>query len=110
MDLRLQGRTALITGGSKGIGLSVAEHFAAELVGRFEADRAALPVLALGTAGATMTAIANDSGFEAVFARQVQAFARPGDVLLAISTSGRSANVIAAAKAARDQGCAVWQN
>ncbi len=84
-----------------------AQHFAAELVGRFEADRRALPALALSTDSSTLTAIANDSGFDRVFARQIEALARPGDVLIGISTSGCSDNVLAAARAARALQCTV---
>ncbi|PCC67152.1 phosphoheptose isomerase [Nannocystis exedens] len=82
-----------------------AQHFAAELVGRFLApDRAALPVIALNADTAVLTAWANDVGYADVFARQVRAYGRPGDVVFGISTSGRSANVVAALKAARDCG------
>jgi D-sedoheptulose 7-phosphate isomerase len=72
-----------------------AQHFAAELVGRFERDRAGMAALALTTDSCTMTSVANDYGFERVFARQVEALGRPGDVAVAISTSGASPNVIA---------------
>ncbi len=78
-----------------------AQHVSAELLGRFEADRPGWPSIALTTNSSTVTAIGNDFGFEHVFARQVQALARPGDVLLAISTSGRSHNIIAALAVAR---------
>lgn len=82
-----------------------AQHFAAELVGRFLIDgRRGLPVLALTADTAMLTAWSNDVGFDDVFARQVQAFGREGDLLLAISTSGRSPNVLAALQAAREQG------
>ncbi|HVE69583.1 MAG TPA: SIS domain-containing protein [Solirubrobacteraceae bacterium] len=81
-----------------------AQHFAAELVGRFERERAALAAIALTTDTSALTAIANDFGFERVFARQVEALGRPGDVALAISTSGTSPNVLEAVKAARDAG------
>lgn len=81
-----------------------AQHFAAELVGRFELpDRPALPALALTSDGAVLTAWSNDRGFEEVFARQVRAFGCPNDVLVAISTSGRSPNVIRALEAARER-------
>ncbi|MDE2148270.1 MAG: SIS domain-containing protein [Gammaproteobacteria bacterium] len=73
-----------------------AQHFAAELTGRFERERPGLPAIALTTDTSALTAIGNDYAFEQVFARQVQALARPGDWLLAISTSGNSANVVAA--------------
>lgn len=84
-----------------------AQHLAAELVCRFAFDRRALPALALTTDTSALTAIANDLGFDTVFSRQVEALAQPGDVLIAISTSGTSANVIAAARAAREAGCIV---
>ena len=78
-----------------------AQHLVAELVGRFRAERRPLAAVALSANIATVTALANDYGFEQVFARQVTALGRRGDVLVAISTSGRSANVLAAARAAR---------
>ncbi len=73
-----------------------AQHFAAELVGRFERERPELPAISLATDTSLLTAIANDYSFEQVFAKQVRALGAKGDVLLAISTSGNSANVIAA--------------
>jgi len=84
-----------------------AQHVVAELVGRFREERRALPAIALTGDSATLTALGNDYGFERVFARQVEALARPGDVLLAISTSGNSPNVVRAAQAARSLGCSV---
>ncbi len=82
-----------------------AQHFAAELVGRFKsAQRPALPVIALTADTSILTAWANDAGYELVFARQVEALGRSGDLLVAISTSGRSPNVIRALDAARRQG------
>lgn len=78
-----------------------AQHFAAELVGRFERERAGLPAIALTTDSSILTAIANDYGFEQVFARQVRALGRRGDAALAISTSGSSKNVLAGVCAAR---------
>ena len=81
-----------------------AEHLAAELVGRYDHDRRPLAALALTTNTAAITAIANDYGFERVFARQVHALAGPGDLVLGISTSGRSPNVVAGLAAARDVG------
>lgn len=77
-----------------------AQHFAAELVGRFERERPELPAIAMSTDTSLMTAIANDYSFEQVFAKQVRALGAKGDVLLAISTSGNSGNVIAAIEAA----------
>ena len=84
-----------------------AQHFAAELVGRFEVDRRALAAVALTTDSSAITAIANDLGFARVFERQVEALARPGDVLIAISTSGSSENVVRAAQRASSLGCGV---
>ena len=77
-----------------------AQHFAAELVGRFERERPELPAIALTTDTSLLTAVANDYSFEQIFAKQVRALGGKGDVLLAISTSGNSANVIAAIEAA----------
>jgi D-sedoheptulose 7-phosphate isomerase len=82
---------------------SDAQHFAAEMVGRFERERPELPAIALSTDTSILTAVANDYAFEQVFARQVRALGRRGDVLLAISTSGNSGNVIAAISAARER-------
>ena len=79
-----------------------AQHFAAELVGRFEMERQGLAAIALSTDSSIMTAISNDYGFNAIFDKQVRALGQPGDVLLAISTSGNSANVIEAINAAHD--------
>lgn len=78
-----------------------AQHFAAEFVGRFERERPGLAAISLSTDTSIITAIANDYHFDAIFAKQVQALGAPGDVLLAISTSGNSRNVIAAVEAAR---------
>ena len=83
------------------------QHFAAELIGRFEVERQALPAVALTTDSSALTAIGNDYGFEQVFARQVAGLGRAGDVLLAISTSGHSANVIEAIRTAQAQGLSV---
>jgi phosphoheptose isomerase len=77
-----------------------AQHFAAELVGRFLLERPALPAIALTTDTSALTAISNDFGFERIFSRQVEAHARPGDAVVALSTSGRSANVLMAVDAA----------
>lgn len=84
-----------------------AQHIAAEFTGRFLKERRPLPALALSTNTSGLTAIGNDYGFDEVFARQVRAHGRPGDVLLAISTSGDSANVLSAMGAARDLGMKV---
>ena len=77
-----------------------AQHFAAELLGRFERERPELAALSLATNSSTLTAIANDYAYEDVFSKQVRGLGRPGDVLLAITTSGNSGNVIAAIEAA----------
>ena len=82
-----------------------AQHIAAELVGRYERHRRAYPAIALTTDTSALTAISNDYGYEGVFARQVEALAVPGDLLIAISTSGQSANVIKATEQARRMGC-----
>ena len=79
------------------------QHFAAELVGRFERERLPLPALALTTDTSIITAIGNDYSFNDIFAKQVQAFGQSGDVLLALSTSGNSNNVIAAIDAAQER-------
>lgn len=95
-----------ITGGGKvlacgnGGSAADAQHFAAEFVGRFERERPGLAALALTVDTSILTAVGNDYGFDAVFAKQVQALGAPGDVLLALSTSGNSANVLAAVDAA----------
>jgi len=81
-----------------------AQHIAAEIVGRYKQDRPAYAALALTTDTSALTAIANDYGFEQVFARQVAGLGRHGDVLLALSTSGRSPNILAALRTARERG------
>lgn len=78
-----------------------AQHFAAEIVGRFEKERRAYPAVALSTDTSILTAVGNDYGYEEVFARQVQGLGRPGDVLIGISTSGGSENVVRAVQCAR---------
>lgn len=84
-----------------------AQHFIAELVGRFERERLPLAGIALNTDTSILTAVGNDYGFETIFSRQVEALGQPGDVLVAISTSGNSANVIHAINAAHDREMAV---
>jgi len=81
-----------------------AQHIAAELVGRFVRERRGFPAAALTTDSSILTAVANDYGFEQIFARQVAAIGKPGDVAIGISTSGRSANVLAGVQAALDAG------
>lgn len=84
-----------------------AQHLAAELIGRFERERPELAALALTTDSSILTAVANDYSFDEVFSRQVRGLGQAGDVLVAISTSGNSANVIAAARAAQERGMQV---
>jgi D-sedoheptulose 7-phosphate isomerase len=103
---------ALLTGNkimSCGNGGSAADaqHFSAELINRFERERPALPGLALSTDTSTLTSIANDYRYEEVFSKQVRALGKPGDVLLAISTSGNSPSIIEAIKAAHETGIRV---
>lgn len=81
-----------------------AQHIAAELVGRFDYDRPALPALALTVDTSCITAVANDHGFDQIFVRQIEALARPGDVAIGISTSGNSPNVISGIHAAKKMG------
>lgn len=83
------------------------QHFAAELVGRFERERPGLPAIALTVDTSALTAIANDYDYDRVFSKQVEALGRPGDVLLGISTSGNSRNVIEAIKVAQARGLVV---
>jgi D-sedoheptulose 7-phosphate isomerase len=83
------------------------QHFAAELVGRFERERPELAAIALTTDSSILSAVANDYAWEQVFARQVRALGREGDVLVAISTSGNSASVLEAASAARERGLSI---
>jgi D-sedoheptulose 7-phosphate isomerase len=84
-----------------------AQHAAAEMVGRMLLERRPLPAIALTTDTSNLTAIGNDYGYDQVFVRQVQALARPGDVLVAISTSGNSKNVVLAVEAAKAQGAKI---
>lgn len=83
-----------------------AQHFAAELVGRFQVNRRALPCIALTTDTSNLTAIGNDFGFREVFARQVEALGREGDAFIGISTSGNSENIISAVEEAKRQNMA----
>ena len=84
-----------------------AQHFSSELVNRFERERRALPAVALTTESSTLTAIANDYDYDRLFSRQIEALGRPGDTLLAISTSGNSGNVVQAIAGAHDAGMGV---
>ncbi len=81
-----------------------AQHLAAELVGRFSVEREALPAIALTTDTSILTCLGNDYGYDMIFRRQVEALGRPGDVLIGITTSGNSPNVISAVEAARKKG------
>ena len=82
-----------------------AQHFVAEIVGRFKMERRGLPAIALSTDTSILTAIGNDYGFDKVFHRQVEALASPGDLVVGISTSGNSPNVLQALELARGKGC-----
>lgn len=105
----VQALLACVTSGGKilvcgnGGSAADAQHFAAELVGRFERERPELAAIALTTDTSILTAVANDYGFNAIFSRQVRALGQAGDVLLAISTSGNSPNVLTAIEAAHDR-------
>ena len=98
-----QGHKVLLCG--NGGSAADAQHIAAELVGRYERHRRAWPSIALTTDTSALTALSNDFGYEEVFARQVQALGSESDVLIALSTSGTSVNVIKAAESARKLGC-----
>ena len=102
----LCGDNKLLLAGNGG-SASDAQHIAAELVGRFEMERDGMPAMALTTNASQLTALSNDYGYEAVFSRQLQAFAKKGDVFFGLSTSGNSANVVAAAEIARARGLSV---
>ena len=97
-----QGHTVLVFG--NGGSAADAQHFTAELVGRYERERRAWPAIALTTDTSALTAIGNDYGFERVFARQVEALGRSGDVAMGITTSGNSPNVLRGLEAANERG------
>ncbi len=105
----VQALLACVTSGGKvlicgnGGSAADAQHFAAEFVGRFERERPELAAIALTTDSSILTAVGNDYGFEIIFSRQVRALGQPGDVLLAISTSGNSGNVLKAIEAAHER-------
>lgn len=82
-----------------------AQHFVAEIVGRFKLERRGLPAVALSTDTSIITAIGNDYGFDKIFRRQVEALAAPGDLIVGISTSGNSPNILQALELGRDMGC-----
>jgi len=105
-DACLRGGHKILACGNGGSAAD-AQHLVAELVGRFREERRALPAIALTADTAILTAVANDYGYERVFARQVEALARKGDLLVAISTSGNSPNIVQAAKSARALECTV---
>lgn len=84
-----------------------AQHFSAEMLNRFETERPGLPAITLTTDASTLTSIANDYTFEEVFSKQVRALGQPGDILLAISTSGNSPNIITAVQAAKERDMAI---
>ena len=104
-DALESGRTCFAFG--NGGSAADAQHFVAELVGHFRAPRPAFAAVALTTDPSVVTSLSNDLGFAEVFARQLSALARPGDVVVALSTSGRSPNVLGAARLASDLGCTV---
>ncbi|HID95898.1 MAG TPA: D-sedoheptulose 7-phosphate isomerase [Candidatus Latescibacteria bacterium] len=99
--IRTEGKVLLCGNGGSA---ADCQHFAGEMVGRFRLERKGIPVIALSTDTSVLTAISNDYGFETVFARQVEALGRPGDLLIAFSTSGSSPNVLRAVETARKIG------
>ena len=101
-DCLLHGHKVLVIG--NGGSAAEAQHFVAELLGHYRVERQGLPALALTANSSILTAIANDYDYQNVFARQIQAWALPGDVVVGISTSGRSANVIVGLRKAREKG------
>ena len=105
IDVLKSGGKVLICG--NGGSAADAQHMAAELTGRYENERLGLPAIALTTDTSALTAVANDFGYARVFARQVEALAREGDCLIAISTSGESESVTAAVMTARNSGCRI---
>ncbi|MDR7542632.1 MAG: SIS domain-containing protein [Armatimonadota bacterium] len=102
--LRAGGKVVLCGNGGSA---ADAQHLAAELVGRFARERAPIPAIALTADGAVLTALGNDYGFDRMFARQLEGLVRPGDVVVVISTTGRSRNVVEAAASARRAGARV---
>lgn len=107
LAVRLLAGGRLLAAGNGG-SAAEAQHLTAELVGRFASDRRPFSAIALHGDTSSMTAIGNDFGFDEVFARQVAAHGRPGDVLVLLSTSGASPNLLAAARAAREAGVRTW--
>ena len=102
-DALKNGKKLLVMG--NGGSAADAQHFAAEIVGRFKLERPALPAIALSTDTSILTAVGNDYGYDKVFSRQVEAHGQPGDVVVGISTSGNSPNVELALKGAAAKGC-----
>ena len=103
VDTLKQGNKILLCG--NGGSAADAQHIAAELTGRYKRERRGLPGIALTTDTSALTAISNDYGYDRVFDRQVEALANKGDLLIGISTSGNSANIISALKLAKELGC-----
>ncbi len=106
MALCLQSGHKILSCGNGG-SAGDAQHFSSELLNRFEVERPALPAIALTTDTSTLTSIANDYHYDRVFARQIEALGQAGDMLLAISTSGNSANILQAIRVAHAQGMRV---
>ena len=104
---RLNAGSRLLAAGNGG-SAAEAQHLTAELVGRFDGERRAFSAIALNAETSSITAIGNDYGFDEVFARQVRAHARPGDIVVLLSTSGRSPNLLLAARAAAEAGATTW--
>jgi len=104
---RLLAGSRLLAAGNGG-SAAEAQHLTAELVGRFDGDRRAFSAISLHADTSALTAIANDYGYAESYARQVTAHARPGDVLVLLSTSGTSSNLVRAAEAGREAGAVVW--
>ncbi len=102
-DALAKGNKVLIMG--NGGSAADSQHFAAELVGRFAMERKGLPAIALTTDTSILTAVGNDYGYDAIFTRQVEALARPGDIVIGLSTSGNSSNVFQAICRAKEIGC-----
>ncbi|WP_425277965.1 D-sedoheptulose-7-phosphate isomerase [Corynebacterium halotolerans] len=104
---KLSAGNRLLTAGNGG-SAAEAQHLSSELVGRFQGDRPAFSAIALTTDASAVTAISNDYGYEEVFSRQIEGHARAGDVLLLLTTSGTSRNLLRAAETARKMGVRVW--
>lgn len=103
IDTYSSGKKLLVMG--NGGSAADAQHFVAEIVGRFKMERRALPAVALSTDTSILTAIGNDYGFDKIFSRQIEALASDGDLVVGISTSGNSPNVLHALQLARQKGC-----